>query len=162
MRYKFITLIGITVLLSCTKPPNYPIEPVIKFVAWNKTTIVQGDSKQDSLKLILSFTDGDGDLGSDQTNISRINMFVIDKRKNQVADSLSIPYVPVEGSRNGISGKLEASLFTTCCYFPDATPPCTPSTLYAYDTVTYEVFIKDRAGHYSNKVITEPILVQCK
>ncbi len=162
MNRKFIIFIGIVAILSCTKPPNYPIEPVIKFVSWNKTTILQGDSKQDSLKLILTFTDGDGDLGSSQTNISRINMFVIDKRKNQVADSLSIPFVPLEGAGNGISGKLEASLFTTCCYFKDATPPCSPSTTYPLDTVTYEIYIKDRAGHVSNKIITDPVVVQCK
>jgi hypothetical protein len=55
-------LIGIAMILgACRKADEYPLEPQVTF----KDFIIQGDSA----KLIFEFTDGDGDIGLDDTMI---------------------------------------------------------------------------------------------
>jgi hypothetical protein len=119
----------------------------------------QGTGQQDSVWLTIAFTDGDGDLGNNGNDRDSVNVFVIDKRKNQQSETFRIPYVPDEGAGNGISGDIKLLLFTTCC---DVIPPCEPSITKPIDTLVYQISIKDRAGHKSNVVETPNIYLQCR
>jgi hypothetical protein len=161
MLKKQLFIIGITLTLlltgSCTKPPDYPIEPIIKFLSMSKTKLKQSSINADSLRVTFSFTDGDGDIGSNDS----LSLFVIDKRDGFVSSKYKIPFVTESGATNGISGEVEFVIFTTCCYFPDGQAPCTPSLTFPTDTVIYDIYLKDRAGHKSNIIQTLPIVLDC-
>jgi hypothetical protein len=74
------------------------------------------------------------------------------------------PLVPELGASNGIKGEITIRLLTTCCFYPDSLllDICEDELAsMPYDQVIYEIFIKDRAGHESNVVRTEPIFIKC-
>ena len=150
-----------TAFITCVSPPDYPIEPQIEFKSLSKSKMRQGQlGNEDSLFLAFTFTDGDGDIGSSGKNSNdSVNIFFIDKRNNQPSERFRIPYVPEQGAGNGISGEVRVLLFTTCC---NVLPPCEPSTTKPIDTLVYEIYIKDRAGHESNRIKTAPIFLECK
>ncbi len=121
----------------------------------------QGFSDQDFVLATLNFTDGDGDIGNQDDEVTLI---IKDLRDNTINNSATkLPYVPEQGANNGISGEITFKILQTCCIFPPAIeqPPCSPSTVYPVDTLLFEVYIKDRAGNESNKLILEPIYLLC-
>jgi hypothetical protein len=141
---------------TCISPPDYPIEPQITFSNMTKNIMRQGYGSEDSVYITLSFTDGDGDLGSKDS----LNVFITDKRSNKpIEQTYRIPFVPEAGAKNGISGEIRFLMYTTCCL---SLEPCRLPPPRATDTLVYEIYIKDRAGHKSNTVLTNPIQLQCK
>jgi len=156
----FMVILLIGIILSCTKPPDYPDEPVIAFGRLTKTIIEQGNAgtRPDTLELIIDFTDGDGDIGSDS-----INVFLTDSR-NGAREIFRINPIPKQGTGNGISGEIMIKMPNRvyfCCTFPNTTNTCFPSKEYPEDMVSYKVQIKDRAGNLSNEIETPPITILC-
>ena len=153
---------------GCTQPPEYPIEPVISYVGMTKNTMVQGDGTEDQTWVTISFTDGDGDIGFFKEGSSQVetDLFIRDLRLDAVTEKFTIPFVPELGAANGISGEITFRMYTTCCIFPEwvsgQPAPCDTSPEYPMDTVQYEIYIKDRAGHESNRIQTEPIYLICE
>lgn len=143
---------------SCIDPPDYPVQPEIEYLGMSKFQMVQDEFHTDSIFVFFSFTDGDGDLGSNDS----LNVFLIDTRDNFITNRYRLPFFPEEGANNGVSGEITVKIFTTCCIYPTGQPPCTPSEQFPFDTVSYRIYIKDRAGHQSNIIETDPILVECK
>ncbi len=154
----------IAIIFSCTKPPDYPIEPVIEFKKLSRNSMKQGFTNNDSIVVTIGFTDGDGDLGN---NDPTIDIFVKDTRVPDADPSpFKMPFVPVQGVGNGISGEISILTYTTCCIYPPGTfSPCDISeaatTAFPTDTLMYEIYIMDRAGHESNRILTDPIILQC-
>ncbi len=142
---------------QCANPPEYPIEPQLSFIGLSKSNMKQGAINADSLLVTVGFTDGDGDIGTDDS----LSLFVTDTRDNFLAAKYKLPFVAEQGAANGISGEISFVLESTCCYYPDIIPPCTPSTVYPKDTVIYTVMIKDRAGNKSNQLALPMIFLDC-
>ena len=113
---------------------------------------------QDSTLLVMSFTDGDGDIGNEDS----VSIFLIDNRDNFELPGFKIPFIGEQGVGKGISGEISIVLPTTCCTFPNGVPPCQPSEEFPLDTLTYDLFIIDRAGNESNRITTEPIFLRCE
>jgi hypothetical protein len=149
-----IVFIGI---FSCVKPPDYPIEPAIELIGISSDTMVQGNRNNDSILLVISFTDGDGDIGNEMD----FDVVVRDLRDDFITDRFRLPVVPAPGSNNGISGEITLTIYTTCCVYANGQPPCTPSEQFPTDKVQYEIHILDRAGHQSNSIQTPPITLLC-
>ena len=159
------TILLITLFLGfgCTNPPDYPDEPVIEYVGMNTNTFVQGIQQGGTeLQIVVSFTDGDGDIG-DENNLA--NFFLEDSRDG-FTFTRSIPFVPEQGTGNGISGEITLRINTSlghfCCFYPTGQEPCTPSTEFPTDTLTYSLHMMDRSGKVSNTVVTEPIYLLCQ
>ena len=153
------TILLLVILISCTKPPDYPIEPVIEFNNYSRNFMSQGFGPEDSIIMTIGYTDGDGDLGSDGDSL---DVFVKDTRLDGAPLTYKLPFVPQQGAGNGISGEISIVLPTTCCIFPDnIAPPCETHPSYPSDILVYEVFIRDRAGHESNKVLTSEVSLIC-
>ena len=154
------TIIALPILgFGCINAPKYPIEPVIEFSGMTRNTMKQGDINTDSLTVFFTFTDGDGDLGSDDT----MSIFLIDTRDNNENIKYQIPFLPEAGASKGISGEVSFTLFSTCCIFADPfIPPCTANANEPLDTVKYELYIVDRAGHKSNIIELDPVILDCK
>ena len=167
MRFKSTTFFVFVIFLiaGCIQPPDYPIEPVIEYQSLSKTTLLSGKDGEDQTYLVVSFTDGDGDLGQPQGNGSiELDFTLIDSRTGAVDEKFGIPFVPELGAANGISGEITARIFTSCCIYPDWVTDaigCEKSNQYLIDTLVYEVYITDRAGNESNHIFTDPIYILC-
>lgn len=69
---------GLALLVSaCFNEPNYSNTPAITFRSVSKYTLAAGtgvgQSQRDSVVVSLGFTDGNGDLGEDTSDTTRIN-----------------------------------------------------------------------------------------
>ena len=146
---------------SCIDSPNFPIEPQIEFISISKDTLDQGIFQEDSLFVTFSFTDGDGDLGRTDQEPDN-NVFFIDERTGALDNTFAIPNIPPEGAGNGVEGEVRILLFSTCCIYTDGTDPCQPNQNVLLDTIQYRIYIKDRAGHSSNEILTAPIILRCQ
>lgn len=161
MRLSLLALLATaTVLITgCTNPPDYPDEPVIAYEGLSRLFMNEGLSLSDSVVLTLSFTDGDGDIGFRQT-AQETNVFVEDLRDGFVR-TYRLPDVPQRGVANGISGTIDLTLYTTCCYV-DGFVPCSPDVPEGTtNELRFEVYIVDRAGNESNRIQTEAITLFC-
>lgn len=118
----------------------------------------QDQFNTDSLLITIHFTDGDGDIGTEE---GTFDLFITDTRDNFMPPAYRLPKVPEQGTGNGISGEISFVLFTTCCFFPDGQDPCTVNPTYPTDTISYLIYIRDRAGHTSNMIETPPIVLLC-
>ncbi len=147
-------------LASCASPPDYPVEPFIEYLGMTKDTLRRGAMQEDTTLVTISFTDGDGDIGNKDT----LDLFVTDQRTGVLESQFQVPLVPKLGASNGIKGEITFRLFTTCCIFPPelGLDPCNgEDPTFRYDKVIYEIFIRDRAGHDSNVIETEPVYIRC-
>ncbi len=106
----------------------------------------------DTVLLVFSFTDGDGDLGLEEGDTTN-DITVIDKRTGapaigDVTFPYRMPYVTPPGQSKQISGTVELkmqNLFRR------------PGLVT--DTVRYEIQIRDRANRFSNTITTPPIVI---
>lgn len=150
LKYLITASLLIGVLNACKKEDEYPVEPVIAFRDFVKFKDTNG---ADSLQLTVSFTDGDGDIGNlenDQNPQSKLYSRYFEKINGVFTEinlgfpPSGIPYVPVSGRNKNISGDISVSLFA--------------NPLKVNDTVRYEVYITDRAGHKSNAVTSSELI----
>jgi len=119
----------------------------------------QGFFNEDSVTLVLNFTDGDGDIGGIDGDLKQ-NLFVFDNRLDTLADPFVLPAIPAQGVRNGVQGEIRIRLYNTCCLIPGI-PACDSSPDFPIDTVTYDVYMIDRAGNESNTVTTTMVTLLC-
>jgi hypothetical protein len=159
-----IAVVSLCMLMSyCIKPPDYPKEPVIKYLGISKSQLQQGTGYQDSLFVMFSFTDGDGDLGYPETDPTA-SVFIRDSRDSFPKPALQLPYVEPQGANNGISGEITVKLPTTCCIYTSPNGikfACDDATQIAFDSFFYYIKIRDRAGHESNEIRTAVIRLKC-
>ncbi len=144
---------------ACATPPDYPVEPEIEFLWVSKDTMVRGNFFNDTTFIRFSFTDGDGDIGDNDS----LQLFLIDSRDSFVND-FRVPFVPELGASNGIKGEITVRVFTSCCIFPpgEFLEGCEDEyDQMPYDELTYDIYIRDRAGNESNIVQTTPIFIRC-
>lgn len=155
----FIIIIQLLVIMSCVRAPEYPIEPVIQWIGMSKDSIRQSSIvSSDSIRLSFSFTDGDGDIGDDDS----LNVFLIDERTGGIGQQYKIPFLAQHAGAKGISGEVSLTIRQTCCIYYNGQLPCTPGVQQKVDTLVYRINIKDRAGHFSNTINTPLIKVLCQ
>jgi hypothetical protein len=157
--------------MQCKEPEKYPVEPQIKFEYFTRfDTITKSVNGQIYLyynrgALCFSYTDGDGDLGvkidstlpADFANMFityyeiqnndtvRVALVAPDTGDTMTYNTIIPNLTPEYFSGNGIKGEISDTLFI----FP--TSP--------YDTILFQIYIQDRAGHKSN-TITTPFIVR--
>ncbi len=148
---------------SCINAPDFPDEPVLTYSGLSRSTMTQGSANEDSIRIFFSFTDGDGDIGiAPEDKIeSAFDVIVTDTRNGTILDRFFAPYVPPKGASNGIQGTGEILIFTTCCIYEDGTVPCEPNPEQPSNEMVLEVYMRDRAGNESNRILTEAINLQC-
>jgi hypothetical protein len=158
---RLLTLCCVILALSCARSPDFSDIPQIEFRGFSRDTLIQGEFN-DSTFVQLFFTDGDGDFGASTTSNSA-NIFFKDLRTG-IINQYKAPFIPVQGANNGVSGKINILLRSTCCIYPAATgiPPCEVVAEYPSNLLSYEIFIEDRAGHKSNIVSTPTLALQCR
>ena len=162
----FWTLIMAVSLFACSEAPEYPFEPVITYEGLSRITIPQSSNsveQLDTLIIRIGFTDGDGDLGDRDS----INIFMKDSRDG-FEHVFKINEIPELGSSRSISGEIAVKLTNSpatryfCCTFPNTRVTCVPSTEFPFDTMSYSIRVRDRAGNVSNTIRTETFRVLCQ
>ncbi|MBA3971270.1 MAG: hypothetical protein H0X46_03865 [Bacteroidetes bacterium] len=159
LKYLAATLILAAIVLSaCVKEKDFPTTPVIIFKKYDSYTT-------DSADCVITFKDGDGDIGVLEDDSASPNDFRLkylykdttdgvfkhlDDPATVAADTLFISYrVPnltPEGQYKALDGEIRAKL-RGLIYFP------------THPIVKFEVTLYDRAGHRSNVVTTDEIVV---
>ncbi|MBX7227374.1 MAG: hypothetical protein K1X55_15170 [Chitinophagales bacterium] len=151
-----ICCIAMLIFNSCFDAPVFDDVPSITFNKWQspRNPVVITDFDADSLSLFIDFKDGDGDLGDTTTGAS--NIFIKDLKTN-IIDTYQMDPIPANGSVPDISGTIEVKLGPNLigrCLLPGVSTPL--------DTTKYEVYIVDRAGNESNKIITGEVYFKCE
>lgn len=160
-----LLLSGLTLFQFCVKPPYYPDEPAIVFKSISKTLMRQSvpSFPADSVLVTFTYTDGDGDLGSEDGS-DKSAVFYIDQRDSFPRTPYTLPYIEPQGTGNGISGEISVNLPSVNCIYTDASGNTTvgENVPVDLDTLVYIIYIRDRAGHESNRIVTPPITLICK
>jgi hypothetical protein len=162
---------------SCAKHTtvDYPLYPIVTAVVADKTTInIPLNNGSDSFLVNLSFTDGLGSVEAANTVSDSIYWIPFNHAYDSVviADPFYNIYYYVYHASH-LSSDSALNVFQTSrqspFYYPDYSyhgtipiaivvgPPPTGTT----DTLIYSFFIKDHAGKISNRVRTQPIIVNC-
>jgi len=143
----WITLL-MGLLFSCKKEdhepfpyPNVPNTPHIALNSVNQTSVV---ANQDSLVFVISYMDGNGDIGHD--NADSTSLRLTDNRGPLVME-YHIPPVTPDGNDISVRGEFSIVLQHTILFDQSV----------AEETVTFTIQLKDRAGNWSNAV-TSPVI----
>ncbi len=168
LRISYLLSLFVLIFGSCISPPNYPIEPEITFMSISRTEVDQNDT----IRIKIEYTDGDGDLGyatqdtfCKQCNLDTClgggrSLFLIDERVPQCfAAVYQIPIIPPKGSSDAISGSIDFTGPPICCI--NTGFPCLLDSVKILDTVNLSVFLRDRAGNFSDTLALPPIIVHC-
>lgn len=147
---------------TCAITPDYSNVPELKFMGISKNTMKQGALFSDSLEVYVDFTDGDGDIGAETTNLNP-NLFIIDSRTNNVYDAYKLPQIPEQGSNNGVEGTMVIKIYSVCCVYPkeENIIPCDTTSRYPINEMNLKIYMVDRAGNKSNEVQTSDITLNC-
>ncbi|MHB1277931.1 MAG: hypothetical protein ACYC1Q_06000 [Bacteroidia bacterium] len=137
-------LIVLLVFVVSCQPDDAPMSnvPVIDLEQAGPALIKEN---VDSIYFVITYTDGDGDLGSGDPNVK--NLFVEDTRIGLIYKYRIRDLVP-GGASVGIQGELHFSI---------------PNTVITgsgtQEQVTYSLWVIDAAGHESNRLSVGPFLV---
>ncbi|HOU30706.1 MAG TPA: hypothetical protein PLG42_05550 [Bacteroidales bacterium] len=149
------------ILSACVKIEHLPPEPSISFRSFEvfDTTDILGNAIKGG-RLKFYFEDGDGDLGMSKQGFSdydTINLFVnlLRVKNNEIipapdndplrSSGYRIPYMERTGQNKILRGIIKVTFF----YFF-----WSPA-----DTIYYDFYLKDRAGHFSNTERTCQIIL---
>ncbi len=160
--FKYISIIvflSALILPSCVKEKNFPATPSIEFLYYSVYT-------NDSADCVISFKDGDGDIGilaGDATSPNDFKMKYLykdtldgifktyDDPFTTAIDTLyysyRVPNLTPNGQYKVLDGEIRAKLRAAPLYGPN------------HKTIKFEITLRDRAGHLSNMVTTNEISV---
>ncbi len=149
----FLLLLYFVSFFSCDKATSKI--PFVEFVSVSKSYMVQNSG--DSLFLVFSFTDGDGNLGSDTSD----NIFVKDSRNGLNIATYKLPdYLGNNNTNSSRSGEVSIVVYAQCCIFPDSSS-CYSSTQFPERSMKYQVQVVDNEGNYSNIMESSEITLEC-
>lgn len=149
MKLVFTYIALISLLIACKKEqgndplPKISNTPSILSVSINKSTINQFDD----LVFTISYTDGDGDLGTDDADEKSI--FITDNRDTSIVHAYHLPPLAPSGSNLTIQGSLNVTLQNVILL----------NQTNSAETANFSVKIKDRANQNSNIVTTTNVSI---
>jgi hypothetical protein len=158
-------LLLLTVLLvitgSCSKKPSdyYSIVPQIYYKSVTPNTINERDTTS-AVQIQFEFTDGDGDLGYDQQDTVH-NIYFKDSRDTAAADfTFNYPFPYVASNMRPKNGSLQGNVVANLTYSYFSINLDSLHVALGGDTLTFKIYIIDKAGHKSNVITTDPIYVK--
>jgi len=157
-----IIISGLIIFSSCAKFEEYPVIPQIEFVSF--ATLLNSQQNDSLGYLTISYTDGDGNIGltsEENTPPYQYNFFLdIYEIINGVQQKIifpdtsinfnsRIPILTPEGVNKSIKGEIEMELELFIM-----------SPFLATDTISFELYILDRALNKSNVVHTPDFIIR--
>ncbi|MFL5765802.1 MAG: hypothetical protein ACJ77K_17785 [Bacteroidia bacterium] len=154
----FILVISTMIFSGCVKEKDFPTTPQIAFKAYYNYS-------PDSADCIITFKDGDGDVGILPDDTVTPNDFKLKYLYKDTTDgqfkpfdmipgtpamdtlfySYRVPNLTPEGQYKALDGEILAKLRAAPLYYP------------LHHIVKFEIQLRDRAGHLSNRVTTSEI-----
>ena len=138
-----IYILNMVLLFSCTKDDTFSVVPTIEFKSINPSI---AQEYIDDINIIISYTDGDGDLGENTPDID--NLFVEDSR-NGIVYHYRIPQLAPNGNEIAIEGNFNIKI--------NGSGITNSSTS---QQVNYDIYVTDRVGNSSNTVSTSSITIE--
>lgn len=143
MKWTHVIAILVIVLGGCKKEDTYPSEPEIELLSITPLELVQFE---DNISLRIKYRDGNGDLGDENPDADVLR--VKDSRLSEPDWYHVQPLAPI-GSEVAIEGELDITL----------------NTLFllgngSQESTTFSIRIRDRAGNFSNEIVTPVILIK--
>ncbi len=153
--YLAFTIIAILAFSACKKSNNASKIPQIKFLQMQPDSI-QAGSSFDTVYITFSFSDGDADLGNDPYG-SNYDIYIKDCRFDTTFSGYFFPAIDqsIEDPNKGISG---TAVFKQLA--ANITPRTDSNHLKNGDTVYYQLYIRDRAGHNSDTIKTTNLYIR--
>lgn len=143
MNRLIIISLSVLLLFSCKKDDEaYSTTPEIEFVSLTPKT---NSEFSQNIKLVISYKDGDGDIGTDDPD--EYTLLIHDSRL-PAADEYHIQPLTPPNTSIQIEGELNINLAGLFVLGSDST-----------ESTTFKVKLKDRAGNWSNEVTTSSITV---
>ena len=159
IKYIFVLFFLSLIIVSCVKEKEFPPTPSIAFLHYDAYT-------PDSADCVISFKDGDGDIGILPEDATSPNDYKLKYLYKDLATGVFLPYdsnlatpemdtlfysyrVPnltPDGQYKALDGEIRAKLRAAPIYHP------------AHSIVKFEIFLRDRAGNVSNRVLTNEII----
>jgi hypothetical protein len=162
LKYIFVLSVFCVTAFQCEKPEEYPIEPAVTFNSLVKFT--NGSTGKDTAALLaFSFTDGDGDIGLNESDTTppfnpgseyynNLFMKYFEKKNNIWTEvvlplpyNFRVPYITPTGSNKALSGDIYIDLFL---------PPSKTNL-----PIRFELYFVDRALQKSNVITTDELVV---
>ncbi|MCF8276285.1 MAG: hypothetical protein K9J17_06065 [Flavobacteriales bacterium] len=141
----WVLLSSVVLLAACQKDTSISEIPEISFQSVVPNVVSE---YQDSLYFSISYRDGDGDLG--ENNTEENNLFIQDSR-NQVTYGFRIQQLAPENATITIQGTINVTLANTAIINGGAS-----------ESVTYTIWVVDRAGNESNRVSSSTVTVNAQ
>ena len=142
-----ISILFVTIVLisSCKKedPVSFDPTPKIEYIGISPTV---ANEYTDSVTVTIKYNDGDGDLGENATGVK--NCFVTDNRIG-ITYQYRIQQLAPDGASIPIEGNLNIEL---------GGQGITDNS--NQQSVSYTIYVVDRAGHQSNSVTTSAISIR--
>lgn len=141
----FLVLLFIQISFPrCKKVVTISNTPSITFISVAPNPAVK---YVDAIKIEFGYTDGDGDLGENTSDVK--NLFITDSR-NGVVYEKRIPQLAPDSSKIIIKGN----------YIVDLSPQGFVNDNDIFETTTFSIYVKDRAGNQSNTIETSLLTVK--
>ena len=145
MRYLFTFIILFSLITFYGCEDDDFVFDVVPYIELSEISTTNVTEFQDTITIRLLYRDGDGDLGFE--NPDSFSLSVQDQRLVNPDFYFVQPLAPI-GSQVSIEGILPIKLKNTFLLGNGAT-----------ETTTYTIRIKDRAGNWSNEVVTPVITI---
>ncbi len=165
-KIKILLAVSVLIVAGCKKPEQFSNIPAITFKS--VTTQKDGSGFDLNARLVVSFTDGDGDIGylpsgngspyDDYPGPYYYN-FVVQMDSlhagnwvTDITDTLSgrIPYLTPEGSNKALKGDIAMDIPLPVSFFH----------IVRQYQLRYHIFIYDRALHKSNTVTSSELTIR--
>lgn len=157
-------MILLSVFVSCTDAPDFSDTPEIDYLGVENNFLKQS-SVVDTVLIRLSIMDAQGDLGERFVDDPEPTVYLIDERDNFQAATFKLPKIDKQGSGNGVEADVTLLYRIIrgdiCCRYPDGTSGCVPSTAHPVDSIFYNLYVVDHAGHQSNEIRVGPVYLEC-
>lgn len=143
MKKLFTLFSAIALLSSCSSDDEgVSVIPAIEFVSVSSSSVT---AFSQPLTFTISYRDGDGDLGENDPDVK--NCYITDSR-NSVTYEFRIPELAPQGASIIIDGILNIDLQSVGI-----------SDGVDSETVTFDIYLTDRAGNVSNTVTSSSVSV---
>lgn len=141
------SILGLTgyFISSCNTAGEISEIPEVSFESVAPNVVTE---YQDSLVFTISYRDGDGDLG--ENNTDNDNVFVQDSR-NQVTYGFRVQQLAPDNANIAIQGNMNVTLPNTAIVNGGTS-----------ESVSYTIWVVDRAGNESNKVTSSTVTVNAQ
>ena len=160
--YRVILFILFIAICACTDAPEFDDVPALTYNGILNNTFAQSIDT-DTAFILFTITDANGDIG--QNSLGTPSMFFTDELDGFELQPFTLPKISDQGTGKGI--EMDVTLFfrvikgDVCCRYPDGSGGCVPSSQNPLDSLFYDVYVKDHAGHESNHVRVGPIYLVC-